>query len=194
MQDLYYISASDSFSSLQINKDNNTVDYLYGLSSLSASYSDRNYYAMSGSTVLAVYSMDGTNVYYNNPPKTSDLISGFTTSSYYPTTISWYFDMPENTFSVSQMSASFFYVSSSAKIYATQSTTSNQGAFNINNTGSYYIYASSTGTYGVYLIINDLTNNVTSLLKSGSNTPVSCSFAFSSSTSYQIITSFLKTL
>jgi hypothetical protein len=146
---------------------------------------------MSSSIVLAAYPMDGTTVYYNKLPNQNDIVP---TSSYYPTTISWYFDMPDSTFTSVQMSASFFYVSSSAKIYATQSTISNQGSFNINNTGSYYIYASSTGTYGVYLIINDLTNNVTSLLKSGSNTPVSCSFAFSSSTSYQIITSFLKTL
>lgn len=165
MQNLFYNTAS---SSLTLS-DPDKLDIIWNnVSSLVPSSSLLQILAFSGSTVLANFPINNTNIIYS---PFMDITSSVSTSSY--NILIWKFlDVYSTTgsYSIFDSSSLTYYVSESGNGQSTN------GGLTLINGHNHILKTTSSGSYTSYLTLKDVTSGSIVTNISASNSPVSTSF------------------
>lgn len=186
MQDLFYTPSSQS---LILIKDNiRNIDTWNNITSLVISSSLYQIVAFNGTSSLAFFPINQTNLYY--PPFPS--IGNNHTSSILYSNIVWSFniigDITQD--EISGSGATIMNLSSSI-YYVSQSMVNNNGLFNAIIPNSYLLYINGSGSYNSYITLNDTTTQSTIFNISGSS-PISQSFIPTNLHNYEVIFSIIQ--
>jgi hypothetical protein len=209
IQDLYYpISSSNSISGslvpLTLIRPNDSVYYVWdnvdrleiSASAYDASISgsefgvtvgDLKIYAYSGSTILATFPADSTNIYYTDPPYESTF---FVSTSSYANLILQFNIIDVTGPEINGTACSIFQLPSTSS-YFSLIAESGSGAFSVATDVTYSLFVSGSGSYDAYLYLNDRTLGSSSYALSSSNTPLSASFVPSAFTDYEVTFSII---
>jgi hypothetical protein len=197
MTSLYYYPASSSLSATIDNSD--ITQFWTGITSLVTSGSGYNanisgsdfigtvavatIYAYSGSTILATFPVETTNIFYYPFPDTFEPIL---TSSIAYTNLIWDFSLTDVTTPYLSGSACTIYDSSSAELYVNQNYYSNNGSLPIVAGDVYKLTVSGSGSYNAYLYLNNITSGSNIYSLSSSDAYISASFTPLQFNNYQV--------
>lgn len=195
MQDLFYIQASSSLLLVKENGETYNWEGINILISASAydtidsgstdfgtTVGDIRISAYSGSTLVATFPIENTNIYYNSPILRVPEV----TSSIIYDIIYWNFN---TLYATDDLSGCSIYDNTLSSSYLSISGITGSGMFgNIisNNTYSLYISGSSGSSYDNYLYLNNITSGSIIYALSASSIPISASFVPLAFNNYEV--------
>lgn len=191
MQELYFVSASVSASaSLTLVKENSIVVPYYNVDNLIVCSSLYEIIAFSGSTQIAIFPQQSTNLYYYTytpfpliPTQSFSNASSISIPSFYNFIISPYTTS-------SNSSGLSIYNSYTSQSYVNQTGSNSQGSFDLILGNKYIITLSGSGQfYSASITINNLTTGLTEYSTSSFNTYLTASFSSSVYNQYYITAS-----
>lgn len=160
MQELYYTPAS---ASLTLVKDDNNLVKWSNITNLIVCSSRYEIVVVSGSTTVAEFPIEGTNLYYapfTVPTPSSPIPPPVNVSA----SLSWAVYFTQNDLTPSFMSGSWCLVYSGSNYYVSQSRISNGGNSVLNPNKPYTVVVSGSNTsetYDTHIYLFDTTNGTT---------------------------------
>lgn len=192
MQDLFYTSSSLSLLLIKENGDPFIWDNITLLTSASAydtvdsgstdfgiTIGELRINAYSGSTLIATFPVENTNIYYNPTFNIPEV-----TSSIVYTTLYWGFNTE---YSTTDLNGCYIYDTTLSSSYLDIYGVTGSGVIgNIVSNDTYSLYVSGSGSYNAYLYINNMTSGSTLYALSASSTPLSASFVPLAFNNYEV--------